>query len=170
MLYTSAQANKLLLKLNKEHELLRQQESEASAYVAATIEKPEDARPPYDYAQTQKQLARIEQAIVTIKHAINVFNTTHKIPGFDLTADQALAYLPLLRERGYRLARMANRMPKTRIVGGNSRSGLIEYEYANYDVEEAKREYFDAMDKVAKLKLALEQLNNTETMEIAIEA
>ncbi len=170
MLYTSAQANKLLMKLNKEHELLCQNEAEACTFIAATVEKPEDARPPYDYAKTQKQLARIEQTVVTIKHAINVFNATHKIPGFDLTADQALAYLPLLRERGYRLNRMANRMAKSRIVGGNSRSGLIEYEYANYDVEEAKREYFDTMDKVARLKLALEQLNNTETMEIAVEA
>ncbi len=46
MLYTSAQANKLLMKLSKEHELLRQHESEACTFVAATIEKPEDARPP----------------------------------------------------------------------------------------------------------------------------
>ena len=49
MKYTSAQANKLLKKLNDEYDLLLAEEAESSTFLAAMGEDPESVRPEYDY-------------------------------------------------------------------------------------------------------------------------
>jgi len=42
----------------------------------------------------------------------------------------------------------------------------IEYEYANYDVEQAKVDYAAAGEELARAQLALDRLNTAVTMEI----
>jgi hypothetical protein len=63
---------------------------------------------------------------------------------------------------------MASALPKQR-MSSNGRSNLIEYEYANYDIEAAKKDYEKVCDELARAQVALDQLNNTETMEISEE-
>lgn len=168
MLYTSAQANKLLKKLTEQRNSILYKENTSKVFIAATTENLEDARPAYDYAETQRQLAAVEADIQTVKHCINVFNTTHVVEGFDRTVDQMLVYIPQLTERKDRLWRMAAQLPKQRMTN-NNRSNLIEYQYANYDPEEAMRDFQAASDELARAQLALDHLNNTDTMEIPIE-
>lgn len=94
MKYTSAQANKRLKKLTDEYVSLREKESRSREFRAAAGENVESVRPAYDYADTQCRLAGLERCIRRIKHAINLFNATHTVPGFDMTIDEMLVYIP----------------------------------------------------------------------------
>ena len=114
MTYTSAQANKLLKKLNDEHAALLDKENRSKDFRAAMGEDVESVRPAYDYADTQKKLAELEQRIRKVKHAINVFNATHVIPDFGMTIDEMLVYIPQLTQRKSKLADMKARLPKQR--------------------------------------------------------
>ena len=53
MKYTSAQANKLLKKLNDEYSALLDREQRSRTFRAAMGEDIESVRPAYDYAKTQ---------------------------------------------------------------------------------------------------------------------
>lgn len=59
MKYTSAQANKLLKKLNDTYQSLLQEEEQSSTFLAAMGEDPETLRPDYVYADTQDSLWEI---------------------------------------------------------------------------------------------------------------
>ena len=168
MLFTSAQANKELKKLNDELASITNNEMLSSTFVAATTEDLELARPVYNFADTQEKIANIQEKILKLKHAINVFNTTHKPEGFDMTVDEILVYIPQLSAAKAKYNKMANRLEKIRNAGGfgASKSNLIEYEYTNYDVKTAKK-YFDVVsEQLSRAQLALDKLNQTETFEV----
>ena len=78
MEYTSAEANKLLKKLNDMHQARLYEEEQCSTFLAAMGEEPESLRPEYDYTAAQEKLRELEEKIMTVKHAINLFNTTHR--------------------------------------------------------------------------------------------
>ena len=165
MKYTSAQANKLLKTLKDARESILFREGNNDRFVAATVEDLESARPDYDYAAVQARLEVLEGQIRMVKHAINQFNLTHTVEGFDMTVDQMLVYIPQLSERCSKLDTMADMPRKKRY---NSRSNLIEYEYTNYDPEQVRAYYQAAKDLLNQAQLALDALNQSETMEIAL--
>lgn len=167
MLMTSAEANKLLRQFQEEKRLLLNQESQVLTFVAATTEKLEDARPPYDYESFQSRLAELDRKTRVIKHAISIFNTTQTVPGFDMTVDQLLVYLPQLVSRKGKLEEMAMHTAKSRL-STSSRSNIIEYEYANYDVERAQADLKAVTEEITRAQLALEQLNSSLRFEIEI--
>lgn len=167
MKYTSAEAAKLLRRLNEEHEALLMLESQSNQFVAAVSEDVESVRPDYDLADVQARLAGLEAQIRKVKHALNVFNSTHEVPGFGMTIDQMLVYIPQLSQRRMKLRVMAGALPKTRVRGRSAvNSAVIEYTYANYSVEEAKALADAASDELARAQTALDKVNSTETMEI----
>ena len=166
MLYTSAEAAKLLRSLNDKKSSLESQESQSSTFRAAITEDVESARPDYDYAKTQQELSTIDSQIRKVKHAINTFNLTHEVPGFGLTVDQMLVYIPQLTSQKAKLYNMKNRLPKTREY--IRVAGIIEYSYANYDVEAVKRDYEAVSEELAKAQTALDVLNNSVKFEIDI--
>ena len=100
---TSAMAAKYLRKLNEEHDALLQKEKKSDTYTVSVQEKPEDVRPEYDYAAEQFQLRELEDKIRKVKHAINRFNLTQNVPGFNMTIDQMLIYIPQLTARKNKL-------------------------------------------------------------------
>ena len=167
MRYTSAEANKLLKRLQEEKSNLVCKEEISRVFVAATIEDVEQARPDYNYEEVQAELVELDRKIRTVKHAINVFNTTHVVDGFDMTIDQLLVYLPQLSEMKSRLHSMAMELPKTRI-NDSLKTSLVEYSYANYDVAAVKAEYEKVADELNRAQVALDRLNTTETMEIDV--
>ncbi len=167
MKYTSAQANKLLIQLQEDRDELLSMENQSRVFIAATTEDIEAARPAYSYERTRDELNEIERKIRQVKHSISLFNLTHEVEGFGMTADQLLVYIPQLKQKKSKLGRMARRLPKTRQTPSN-RSNIIEYEYANYDIEQVKMDYLAACDELTRAQLALEKLNTTETMEIDI--
>lgn len=164
--YTSAEAAKLLRKLNQERSNLLAQETKTATFVAALEEDESKVRPDYNYRETQGQLLDVDAKIRKVKHAINCFNTTHKVPGFDLTIDEMLVYLPQLRERAEKLQAMQARLPRERYNDGYTSNNFIEYTIANYDPEEAKKDFQIVSDELARAQLALDKVNMTETMEI----
>ena len=166
MLYTSAEAAKLLRKLNEEKFSLEHNEDQSSTFNAAITEDIEMARPAYNYAETQAAIMELDAKIRKVKHAINTFNLTHEIPGFGMTIDQALIYIPQLSARKNRLASMKERLPRER--DSIKLGGVIEYIYANYDVNEAKEDYYKVTDELAELQTALDVLNNSVKFEIEI--
>ena len=96
MKYTSAEAAKLLRKLNEEKNSLMKREELSSVFIAAVGENVEDVRPEYDYRKTQDGLEELDRKIRVLKHALNVFNLTQTVPGSDMTIDQVLVYIPQL--------------------------------------------------------------------------
>lgn len=156
---TSAMAAKYLRKLNEEHTALLHME-----------EKAEDVRPEYDYAAVQRQLLELEEKIRKIKHEINQFNMTQQVPGFDMTIDQILIYIPQLTARKSKLSKMRSRLPKERVQGGISRmNGIVEYEYCNYDLKQVEAEYESVADELARAQNALDTVNSTATFEAEID-
>ena len=124
-------------------------------------------RPEYNYERTQAALSNLEKRIIKIKHAINLFNTSHKLPGFELTVDEALVYIPQLSQRVKKLAEMKTRLPKAREEKEYyGRSSIIDYRYTNYDRNVVIDDYEKAFDKLSAIQTALDTLNNSEELEI----
>ena len=166
MLYTSAEAAKLLKKLNEEKFSLENKENQGSTFTAAITEDIEMARPEYSYEETQAGIEELDAKIRTVKHAINTFNLTHEIPDFGMTIDQALIYIPQLSARKSRLASMKERLSKER--DSIKPGGIIEYTYTNYDVKKASEDYYKVTDELAKLQTALDVMNNSVKFEIEV--
>lgn len=167
MQITSNEANKLLKNLRSEISSLLSIESQSQSFVAATTENIEDARPEYNFAETQAKISELQAKTRLIKHTINVFNTTTTLPGLDYTIDEALVALPQLTSTVHKLSRMMQELPKSRT--GGSVAGLIQYKYINYSLDEAKNEYNKLNDLVSKIQTSLDTVNNTIKFELPID-
>ena len=164
MKLTSAQAAKKLRKLNEHLTYLLDMEDSASEFIAAVSEDLEAARPEYDYEATQRQIAETEDKIRALKHAINVFNSTHRIAGYDMTVDEMLVYIPQLTRRKKRLSAMGATLPKERVENRYA-SSVIEYSYANYDTRKAAADAAAVSEELFAAQNALDRFNSTETFE-----
>lgn len=167
MKYTSAEAAKILRQLKDDYDYLLSMETESREFIAAVSEDPESVRPEYSFEDTREKLDELNAKMRRVKHAINVFNTTHTVPGFDMTIDEMLVYIPQLTAKKNKLYNMKNRLPKVRMTS-SYRTNIIDYSYANYDIKAAEAEYAQTADTLVKAQLALDTLNSTETMEIDI--
>lgn len=167
MQYTSAEAGKLLRKLNEEYQTLITKENKSSVFTAAVGENIDDVRPAYDFAETRTKIRDLQAKIRKVKHAINGFNLETTVPGYDMTIDQMLVYIPQLSEEKRLLTEMAGRLPKARTQAYGNRT-IIEYDYANYDVEEASRALEGVTDELSKAQTALDVVNNSKSFEIDI--
>ena len=165
MKYTSAEAAKLLRGLGEELEAVYSAETASREFVAATVEDLESVRPKYDFAETQKEIERLQREIRKVKHAINLFNTTTVLPDLGMTIDEALVYIPQLSVKKNKLANMRNRLARTREYS-RAGSNIIEYRYANYDIEAADAEFKRVSDLLAKAQTALDVVNNSVKFEI----
>ena len=165
MKMTSAEANKVLRKLTEEHRTLRSRENEECSFVAATVENIEDARPDYSYSETQEKLAEYEAAIRKVKHAVNMFNVSQEVPGTGMTIDQILVYIPQLTERKRKLSILRSAQKKQRKDSYRG-TNLIEYEYANYDIDKADADYQAVTDELASVQNALDLVNSTVQFDV----
>ncbi len=168
MKYTSSEANKLLRRLNEERAAVLAKEQKSSTFRAALGEDSESVRPKYDYTAVQNTIEKLDQKIRIVKHAINQFNLTQTVPGFPMTVDQMLVYIPQLTEKKKKLTIMKGRLPKQRETEDRfgRASSVIDYLYVNYDIEAVETDYRTTVDELAKAQTALDTLNNTLLMEI----
>lgn len=164
---TSAEAAKYLRKLNEDYAALISREEVRRDFLVSLGEDPESVRPPYDFRETQDALDKMEQKIRRVKHAINLFNTTHTVPGFDLTIDEMLVLIPQLTKRKNKLAEMKEKLPKTR-EQTYGKSNIVDYRYINYDSDEAASAYEKAAELLSRAQTALDTVNNTETLDIPV--
>lgn len=161
---TSAEANKKLRQLQDRKKDFLEAEKKNSVFICATTESVEDVRQnyDYDYGYDVPEIDRIDKEIRELKHQINKFNVSCMVPELGMTIDQVLIYLPQLKDKQHRLARMAAHLPKQRVADRYGRTNnLIEYEYANYDVKDAKEDYEKVSRLVAEVQLALDKINNS---------
>lgn len=167
---TSAEAAKLLRKLNEELDNVLLMEEQSREFSAALGEDVESVRPAYDYAQVQEQIEELEVRIRQVKHAVSSFNLAQEVPGFDgMTIDQMLVYIPQLNRRKVKLSRMQQRLPKQReqvSYGGGSQ--IIDYSYANYDLEAVKADYEKVSEELSRAQTALDLVNTTAQLEIPV--
>ena len=138
-------------------------------FLAATGEDIESVRPEYDYVKAKKEIEDLSAKIRTVKHAINVFNTTTLVPEFNMTIDEMLVFLPQLSERVNILNLMRNTIPKVRERSyGQGTNATIDYRYINYNLETVKKDFEEKNALLAKAQTALDLINNTEKFEIEI--
>lgn len=163
---TSAEAAKLLRSLNEKRQELLAKERQTSSFIAALEEDPETVRPEYDFAAVQDKLREIEEEIRRVKHAVNKFNLTTEIPGFGMTIDQMLVYIPQLSERKAKLQMMQRMLPKQREMNRMVRTNSIDYRYANFNVNAARAAFLEASDLLAKAQTALDAVNSGVEFEI----
>ena len=168
MKYTSAEAGKLLKKLNEEQASIILRENGGKEFLAAVGEDIGSVRPDYDFKATQKALDEIEAKIRKLKHALNVFNSTTVIPEFGITIDEMLVYIPQLTAKKNKLAEMKDKLPKVREQTRMSVSAILDYRYLNYDVKEAAAEYEKVTDTLAKAQNALDYVNMNKTLEVEL--
>ncbi|SFW22262.1 hypothetical protein [Ruminococcus flavefaciens] len=169
MLITSAKAAKMLRQLNDELRTLQVREGKTKTFVAALQEDIESVRPKYNFKEMRDAQAEVERKIRKLKHALNLFNTTTIVPDFDMTIDEMLVFLPQLNKQCSLLSGMRDAMPKVRVSSGYSgNSAILDYEYTNYDIEEANKLYIELSDMLAKAQTALDLINSTVEFEIDI--
>ncbi|MBQ3868197.1 MAG: hypothetical protein II789_06610 [Clostridia bacterium] len=168
MQYTSSEAAKILRRLNEEHDTLISQENLGSTFIVASGEDAESLRPEYDYEETQRALKENEAKVRQIKHALNVFNSTHKLPGYDITVDEALVLIPQLSARKARLGSMRANLPKTRERGIHTGGTIIDYRLTNYDPKDAQRDFEETSAELSAIQTALDLFNTTEKLELEL--
>lgn len=169
MKMTSAQVSKLIRKLNDELRTLQIREEKSRSFIAAVSEDPETVRPAYDYAEMQEAQKALEDKIRKVKHALNVFNSTHIIPGYGITIDEMLVYLPQLSIRCNKLSVMKDALPKVRENNALTRnSPIIDYRYANYDIDQVNSDYTALSEELAKAQTALDYENSTVEFDVEI--
>lgn len=166
---TPAEASKMLKKLLEEKSILLSDERQSCVFNASLGEDVDSVRPVYDYGETQKTLEFLDRKIRILKHAINCFNSSQLVGDTGMTIDQVLVYIPQLTEMRSRLYDMQSRLPKQRTsVGGIGSNTVIDYRYANYSVEKAKKDYMRVSDELRKIQTALDVVNTTIRMELEL--
>lgn len=165
MKYTSAEAGKLLKKLNDEHRSILLREINGKEFLAAVGEDTESVRPDYDFAKVQAELFAVETKIRKVKHALNMFNSTTVISEFNITIDEMLVLIPQLTAKKEKLAKMKDKLPKVR-EQTRMNSSILDYRYLNYDVKEIATEYEKTADTLSKAQNALDAVNMTKTLEV----
>lgn len=165
MKLTSAEAAKLLRKLNEEYEAILNMEAQSKEFVASLNENIELIKPKYDFNKTQEELNILEEKIRKLKHAINMFNCQTVVIDFNMSIDQLLVYIPQLSRKKAKLLAMKNRLAIKREPSISRVGSIIDYNYANYDINEANKEY-ERVDKLlTNAQTALDVINNTNTFE-----
>lgn len=158
---TSAAANKWIKSLEDEKRFYLTLEENSSVYTLGEGEQEE--KPEYDYDTVSHQIAELDQKIRKIRHAVNVFNTTTVLPELNLTVDEALVKMAQLNSRKSQLDVMRKRLPKSRVNSFLNRTkSVVEYEYTNYDIEKAKRDYRQLSEEIVQIQLSLDVCNQTK--------
>ena len=165
MKISSKNASKLLKQFNEERDSLILQENQSKMFLAAVGEDIESVRPEYDYEAVQKQLKDLEEKIVKLKHAINVFNTTTVLKDFDMSIDEMLVYIPQLTQRKNKLDQMRKVLPKQRVENYTS-SNIIDYRIINYDLEKIRKDYDKTVEELNRAQSALDEANINLSFEV----
>lgn len=169
MLVTSKDANKLLKQLNEELSSILKKEADSKTFNAAISEQVENVRPEYNYKSIQENINILQNKIIKIKHAINMFNVSTIVPEFNMTIDEILIYIPQLTATKQKLAEMKDKPKMERVnLYGRSVGNIIDYVYTNYDASEVEKDYLEVSNKLANAQIALDKINVSKTFEIDI--
>ena len=173
--FSPATATKYIRVLEDEKENLLQKESKRSTYMAAFEEEPEV--PVYDYVATRRRIAEIDELVRKVRHALHAHNVTSVLSEFGMTVDEALIELAQLSAERRTLDGMRNRQQKERYDSydlnygrrcGEQQRDVVEYVYANYDVDQAERDYQEIYRRIVDLQSAIDYSNQTTSFEVEV--
>ena len=169
MQITSDGAYKLILKLENDKNVLIEKIGKVSTFVVAVSEgDPEKLRPSFDLKQSLEELHKINDTIIRIKHARNIFNIHTLIPDLKITIDEALIRMAMLTKEYNKYSAMGNRQEKERQFSLN-RSQDIEYSYTNYDIQYAKEVGRKMYEEILSIQEKLNLVNSTYTFEVVLD-
>lgn len=167
---TSAYANKMLRKLNDDKEYWLNKEKEGKTYIAAIDEEPVVSD--YSYEEVSKEINDIDEKIIRIKHAINLFNCTNEITvgNTKMSIDAVLVKMAQYNKRKMILDEMRKKEPKMRVKSDfySARKASPEYQYINYDLDVVKKEYEEIDAAIATMQMSLDKLNQTVEFEVDV--
>jgi len=158
-------ANKTIKNLQAEVDALLQEESVSKTYSYSASEQPQI--PPYNFAETQKKLGELRGKIATIRHALNRFNVKTKVPGYDMTVDEALGQMSLLHKDKQRFQEMSRIPEKNRTREFGSKDA--DYVCRNFNVDEVKAAYASTSEQLMRIQQAINIVNLTKEFEVDIE-
>lgn len=165
MLISSAYANKMIKQKREEIFELINAERENSTTTAVSDEDVTALRKMYNFKDTQDKINILNADILSLKHAINVFNATYVLPELGYTIDVALVKMSMLTEQKARLGRMKivpEITRKKQLYGANK----PEYIYRNYDDKEVQKEYDKVVNELTKIQLELDKANLLNSLEV----
>ena len=165
--FTSAAANKRLRSLEDEKQYILAMERDSATYIETDGVEP--IKPEYDYRKTADLLDEINNEVLKLKHAINIFNCTTKIPTLGITIDQALVRMAQLNQRKKTLDEMRKRLPKARKNDPYNGTKLVEYICANYDIDLVKKEYDMICDEILELQMEIDHCNQTMKFDVSFD-
>lgn len=158
-------AQKMIHSLETQRRQLVEKMNELSTFIVAVSEgNPEDLRPEFNFTDTVNEIKMIDEKILKIKHARNVFNTTTYLPDEQMTIDEALIMMAVLNNNYKYYTKLGNAQKKRRNM--SSYANEIEYIYTNYDIGEAKNCGKSMYDKMLEIQSKLNLVNTTYTFEI----
>lgn len=169
MVLTPDAANKMLRNLEEQKKILNQKMSNYSTFVVAVTEgDPEQLKPDFDFNKTVEEINEINQKIMLIKHARNVFNAETIVPVVNLSIDMALVKIGMLQKEYERYRSMGNVQPKERVRTGLQQTKDIEYRYTNYDINYAKSLSEKVFAEISEIQTQLDLVNATKTFIVEI--
>ena len=158
-------AQKMIHSLENQRRQLVEKMNELSTFIVAVSEgNPEDLRPEFNFTDTVNEIKMIDEKIMKIKHARNVFNTTTYLPDEQMTIDETLIMMAVLNNNYKYYTKLGNAQKKRRNM--SSYANEIEYIYTNYDIGEAKNCGKSMYDKMLEIQSKLNLVNTTYTFEI----
>ena len=164
---TLARAHKMLKRLEEEKAVWLRIEATSSTYVAGNNEEP--IIPKYDYSEVANLIAKLDEKIFVIKHALHVTQVTEKVlvRSEKMSIDSILIQMAQLNERKLVLEKMSNRLPKVKeecLLTMPGDAGL-KYRYINYDLDLIKQEYERVSEMIAEMQTALDKCNQIVVLE-----
>lgn len=168
MKLTSDAASKRLKMLQDQYDLLLQEESR-SATMLRTLEdyrrdkESEDAKDPKDsfnFLEMQQHLRNLQIEIESLKHAINVFNSSAILPKHNITIDQALVRMAFLSKRKRTLREMQV-TPDVARPGGYLARESSDVVVCAFHQEDAKDMYRQVCDELYSLQQEINYVNVT---------
>lgn len=165
MKVTSAIANKMIKKYQKEIDMLDSAIRQNAVFDAAINENIEDARPDFDFEKTYNEIRGLEEKIVELKHCLNIFNTETEIEidGKKFTIDKLLVYVAQLNKNLFKIGSYVECPVKKRLANNGN---LIEYRYINFSHDFVKNEHERLSELVNKILVELDTVNSTVLFEI----
>ena len=165
--FTSASAYKQIRALEEEKAHVLEQERMSSTYVLAVDEEGEP--PEYDYFAVREQVADLDRKVRTLRCAMHAFNVRTVLPESGVSIDEALVLMAQLNEEKRRLGMLRSNMPKQRLGDMRYRmSKVVEYQYANYDVERAEADFQEVSERIRALQMEIDYANQTITFEVEL--
>ena len=157
---TSAGANKLLKSWNDRIDYLYR--TEAQTYQYTEVEGVAPVIPEYDFASVRMEITLLNDKVVMLKHALNMFNMNTWIEPLNMTVDKALVKMKQLSRLKDRLNDMRNMQPKAlKPQLGVRSTNQVEYTVANFSISEAEESYDRISEELTRLQLELDIVNNT---------